>query len=81
MGHQGVLFLDEFPEFGHVTLESLRQPIEDRTITVSRAHGSVTFPASFMMVAAMNLAPVGITAIPLRNVNAHQEKSLATIKG
>jgi len=54
LGHHGVLFLDEFPEFGHATLESLRQPMEDRTVTVSRVHGSVTFPASFMLVAAMN---------------------------
>jgi magnesium chelatase family protein len=66
MGHQGVLFLDEFPEFGHVTLESLRQPIEDRTITVSRAHGSVTFPASFMMVAAMNPCPCGYYGDPFK---------------
>jgi magnesium chelatase family protein len=54
LGHHGVLFLDEFPEFGHIALESLRQPMEDRAVTVSRAHGSVTFPASFMLVAAMN---------------------------
>ncbi len=59
LGHHGVLFLDEFPEFGHVTLESLRQPMEDRSVTVSRVHGSVTFPASFMLVGAMNPCPCG----------------------
>jgi magnesium chelatase family protein len=66
LGHHGVLFLDEFPEFGHSILESLRQPIEDREVTVSRVHGSVTFPASFMLVAAMNPCPCGYYDDPFR---------------
>jgi len=66
LSHYGVLFLDEFPEFGHSTLESLRQPMEDRTITVSRAHASITFPASFMLVAAMNPCPCGYYGDPFK---------------
>ena len=66
LSHHGVLFLDEFPEFGHAILESLRQPIEDRTVTVSRARGSATFPASFMLTAAMNPCPCGYYGDPFR---------------
>lgn len=66
LSHRGVLFLDELPEFGHATLESLRQPMEDRQVTVSRAQGSVVFPASFMLVGAMNPCPCGHYGDPLQ---------------
>ena len=59
LAHRGVLFLDELPEFGHTTLEALRQPMEDRVVTISRAQGSATFPANFMLAAAMNPCPCG----------------------
>ena len=54
LAHRGVLFLDELPEFGTRVLEVLRQPLEDHVVTISRARGSLSFPANFMMVAAMN---------------------------
>ncbi len=54
LAHRGVLFLDELPEFGSRVLEVMRQPIEDKVVTISRAQGSSTFPANFMLVAAMN---------------------------
>jgi magnesium chelatase family protein len=58
LAHRGILFLDELPEFGH-KLESLRQPLEDRVVTISRAHGSITYPASFVLIGAMNPCPCG----------------------
>jgi magnesium chelatase family protein len=59
LAHRGVLFLDELPEFSASTLEMLRQPLEDRSITLARASGTLSFPANFTLVAAMNPCPCG----------------------
>jgi len=69
LSHRGVLFLDELPEFGHNSLEALRQPLEDRIVTISRAQGSLTFPSNFMLVAALNPCPCGYHGDPVKECN------------
>ena len=66
LAHRGVLFLDELPEFGPRVLEVMRQPIEDKMVTISRAQGSLTFPANFQLVAAMNPCPCGYYGDPVK---------------
>ncbi|MEK7616687.1 MAG: YifB family Mg chelatase-like AAA ATPase [Patescibacteria group bacterium] len=67
LSHRGVLFLDELPEFPRYVLESLRQPLEDHKITISRASGSLTFPAQFILFAAQNPCPCGFLGDSKRN--------------
>jgi magnesium chelatase family protein len=84
LSHNGVLFLDELPEFNRRTLEVLRQPLEDGTVTISRALASTTFPANFMLVAALNPCPCGYRNDPRRSCHCTSpqiEKYMAKISG
>ena len=84
LAHHGVLFLDELPEFNRRTLEVLRQPLEEQCVTISRAIGSITFPANLMLVAAMNPCPCGYRGDPRRQCNCipvQIERYLARISG
>ena len=66
LAHRGVLFLDELPEFGSRVLEVMRQPMEDKVVTISRAQGSLTFPANFQLIGAMNPCPCGFFGDPIK---------------
>jgi magnesium chelatase family protein len=84
MANNGVLFLDELPEFNRKTLEVMRQPLEDRVVTISRAMRSTTFPAGFMLVAALNPCPCGYRTDPKRSCNCtptQVERYMARISG
>ncbi len=72
LAHRGVLFLDELPEFGMRVLEVMRQPIEDKVVTISRAQGSLTFPANFQLIAAMNPCPCGYYGDPIKPCTCSQ---------
>lgn len=84
LAHYGVLFLDEFPEFSRASLEALRQPLEDARVSIARAHATVSFPAAFMLIAAMNPCPCGYFTDPKRECKCSPlqiDKYLSRISG
>ena len=84
LAHFGVLFLDEFPEFARSSLEALRQPLEDATVTIARSYATVSFPASFILIAAMNPCPCGYYTDPRKGCKCSPQqidKYLSRISG
>ncbi len=84
LAHHGVLFLDELPEFTRATLEMIRQPLEDRWVTIPRVHSTLKFPAAIMLVAAMNPCPCGYFTDPKRQCKCSPvviERYLSRISG
>jgi magnesium chelatase family protein len=84
LAHQGVLFLDELPEFPRHVLEQLRQPLEEGTVMIARSNGTLTFPARLMLVAAMNPCPCGFYGDPTRECRCTPgiiQRYLAKISG
>lgn len=84
LSHNGVLFLDELPEFKRTVLEVMRQPLEDREVTISRAKFTVTYPSSFMLVASMNPSPGGYfndPNAPVQSSPAEMQRYLSKISG
>ena len=84
LAHNGVLFLDELPEFKREVLEVMRQPLEDREVTISRAKFTITYPSSFMLVASMNPSPSGFfndSDSPVSSSPAEMQRYLSKISG
>jgi len=81
LAHHGVLFLDELPEFKKDILEMLRQPMEDNQVTISRAATALTYPASFMLIAAMNPCPCGYYGDPMHGSTTEIQRYMSRISG
>ena len=84
LAHYGILYLDEFPEFNRNTLEALREPLEDKQVTISRINSNLTYPCNFMLVASMNPCPCGYFGSKIKSCNCTPqsiERYLSKISG